>query len=282
MKRKWGLFAFDNKITVMKRTYSSTLILLLVLPICLLAQPRTKSVLGVSDMDMIERLMPLVPGVSVVENGNVEAQNIKPYMMPVRKVENNGSAESYLLASCLEYYFNLDKNYKVNLSPDYISLNLRNQGKKVDFKTAFEQMAETGTVSAAIMPYGSSQITAAVYATQKFGILNYLILYRELTRERQKVFELKKALIRGNPVIVEVLADANLSRAFGTETVSLSNKGQDLYALIVVGFDQQREAFEVMSPWGSQWGRGGYLWISFDDLSRQSTAAYVMVPNVQW
>jgi hypothetical protein len=266
----------------MKCTHLSFLILLLVVPLSLSGQPKTKSILGVTDMEMIERLMPLVPGVSVFESGDVEAQNLKPYMMPVRSVENNGSAESYLLASCLEYYVNLNKNYKVNLSPDYISLNLRSQGKKIDFKTAFQQMAETGTVSAAIMPYGSSQLTAAVYATQKFGILNYLILYREMTRERQKIFELKKALIRGNPIIVEVLGDANLTSAFGTESVSLSSKGQEVYSLIVVGFDQQREAFEVMSTWGSNWGRGGYLWISFDDLSRQSTSAYVMVPNVKW
>lgn len=246
------------------------------------AQPQTKSILGVMDMEMIERLMPMVPGVSLLESGNVEEQNIKPYLMPVRRVENNGSEESYLLASCLEYYVNLNKNYKVNLSPDYISLNLRNQGKKVDFRTAFQQMAETGTVSAAIMPYGSSQLTAAVYATQKFNILNYLILYRDMTRERQKIFELKKALIRGNPVIVELLAEASLPRANGMSQVSLSNKGQESYALMVVGFDETKKAFELMSPWGSQWGKAGYLWISYDDLSRQSTAAYVMVPNVKW
>lgn len=254
--------------------------LLLALGSQLVAQPQTKSILGVSDLDMIERLMPLVPGVSVFESSNVEEQNIKSYLMPVRRVEKNGSEESYLLASCLEYYVNLNKNYKVNLSPDYISLNLRNQGKKVDFKTAFQQMAETGTVSAAIMPYGSSQLTAAVYATQKFNILNYLIIYRDMTRERQKIFELKKALIRGNPVIVELLAEASLPNAIGKTEVRLSNKGQEVYALMVVGFSEERNAFEVMSPWGSQWGKAGYLWISYDDLSRQSTSAYVMVPNV--
>ncbi|HKK76584.1 MAG TPA: C1 family peptidase [Saprospiraceae bacterium] len=264
----------------MKRTL--LFFLLLALGSQLIAQPQTKSILGISDLDMIERLMPLVPEVSVFESSNVEEQNIKSYLMPVRRVEKNGSEESYLLASCLEYYVNLNKNYKVNLSPDYISLNLRNQGKKVDFKTAFQQMAETGTVSAAIMPYGSSQLTAAVYATQKFNILNYLIIYRDMTRERQKIFELKKALIRGNPVIVELLAEASLPSAIGKTEVRLSNKGQEVYALMVVGFNEERNAFEVMSPWGSQWGKAGYLWISYDDLSRQSTAAYVMVPNVQW
>jgi C1A family cysteine protease len=247
-----------------------------------LAQPQIKSILGVTDAEMIERLMPIVPGVNLYESGSLEAQNIKSYMMPVRKVENNGSEESYLLASCLEYYVNLNKNYKVNLSPDYLSLNLRNQGRKVDFKSAFEQMSETGTVSAAIMPYGSSSITAAVYATQKFRIQNYLILFREMSSSRQKIFELKKALIRGNPVLVEVLGDASLPKAMGKSAASLSNKGKEVFALLVIGFDQEKEAFEVMSPWGSSWGQGGYLWLSFDDLSRQSQTAFVMVPDVQF
>lgn len=246
------------------------------------AQPQTKSILGISDQASIDRLMPLVPGVHSVATPTVVEQNIKPYLMPVRKVEKSGSEESYLLASCLEYYVNLNKNYKVNLSPDYISLHLLNQGKTIDFQTAFQQMAETGTVSAAIMPYGSTQITAAVYATQKFNILNYLILYREMTSERQKNFELKKALIRGNPVIVELFADTKLAKALGQSEVTLSGEEIERYALMVVGFSEARRAFEVMSPWGSQWGKAGYLWMSYDDLCRQSHAAYVMVPNVKW
>ena len=252
------------------------------LTINLPAQPQIKSVLGVTDASMIEKLMPIVPGVNVYESGNLDAQSIKSYMMPVRKVENNGSEESYLLASCLEYYVNLNKNYKVNLSPDYLALNLRDQGKQVDFKTAFHQMAETGTVSAAIMPYGSTTITSAVYATQKFKIQNYLILFREMASPRQKIFELKKALIRGNPILVEILADVSLSKANGQRQVEIGNKGQQKYALVVVGFDQEKEAFEVMSPWGSAWGQGGYLWLSFDDLSRQAQAGYVMVPDVRF
>lgn len=266
----------------MKSTVFSLFLCYALLPLGLFAQPQIKSVLGITDAAMIERLMPIVPGVNVYENGNLDAQSIKSYMMPVRKLEKNGSEESYLLASCLEYYVNLNKNYKVNLSPDYLALNLRNQGKQVDFKTAFEQMSETGTVSAAIMPYGSSTITAAVYATQKFRIQNYLILFREMASNRQKIFELKKALIRGNPVMVEILADASLPKAMGQRQVKLSSKGQEKYAVLVVGFDQEKEAFEVMSPWGSSWGQGGYLWLDFNDLSRQAQTAFVMVPDVRF
>jgi len=194
----------------------------------------------------------------------------------------NGSPSSYLLASCLEYYVNLKENYKVNLSPDYLSLNLLAQGKKSNFKDAFLQLAETGTVSAAIMPYGSITINTAVYATQKFKINNYLILFRPTTKPKEKIFDIRRALLRGNPVVVEVKADSGLPKAQFMDTYALKNGGTETFPLIVVGFDEERDAFELTSPWGSSWGKGGYLWISYEDLAKQAQAAYVMIPQVSF
>ncbi|MEO0341225.1 MAG: C1 family peptidase [Bacteroidota bacterium] len=253
----------------------------LLLNAILIAQPQTKSILGIENAEMVDRLMLRVPGTSVTDNANLREQSIKPYMMPVRRAEGNHTNESYLLASCLEYYVNLNKNYKVNLSPDFIALNLQSQGKLVDFKSAFQLMAETGTVSAAIMPYGSPRLTAAVYATQKFKISNYLILFRSVTKPRQKIFELRKALVRGNPVIVELNVDEQFQNAYARNTVELSNQSKQQMAVLVVGFDQEKEAFEISSPYGTAWGKGGYIWVSYADLARQSTAAYVMVPEMK-
>lgn len=266
----------------MKRTRPFFFFLALLLSNTLVsAQTQTKSLLGIENTEMIDRMMLRIPGTSVTDNGNLRVQSIKPYMMPVRRAEGDHTNESYLLASCLEYYVNLNKNYKVNLSPDFIALNLQSQGKNIDFKSAFQLMAETGTVSAAIMPYGSPKLTAAVYATQKFKISNYLILFRSLTKPRQKIFELRKALVRGNPVIVELKVDQQFTAAYAQNSVKLSNRSEQQVAVLIVGFDQEKEAFEISSPYGSAWGRGGYLWVSYDDLANQAISAYVMVPEMK-
>jgi len=248
------------------------------------AQRNTKDdsqqVFGVFDAELIDALMPTVPGVAAEPGSSLNEQSVKPYMMPVRKSKQGTDDMSYALASCLEFYVNLNKNYKVNLSPDYISLNLEDQ-RSPGFVDAFQFLRDAGTVSAAILPFGSRTITSAVYATPSFKIDNYLILVRETTRARQKIFELRKALLRGNPVLIELQAEASLKQASDGQTWRNQQRGKVRYPLIVVGFDEQREAFEVMSTWGSSWGRGGYLWMDYDVIGELAQRAYVMVPRVR-
>lgn len=235
--------------------------------------------LAVSDYMLIDRLMLTVPGVAVDARANVTEQSVKPYMMPVRRSEKGHLIESYMLASCLEYYVNMEKNYKVNLSPDFIALNLQAQGSQLTMTDAFQFLADEGTVSAAIMPYGAARITNAVYATPKFQIMHYLHIFRPVTKTRQKVFEMRKALLRGNPILVEVQAGVDLPGSEGKTNWKPGHNGMQSYPLIVVGFDEDKEAFEVMSAWGSRWGKGGYLWVDYEEMSASAKNGYVLVPK---
>lgn len=233
---------------------------------------------GITDAELIDQMMRIVPGIGKTSREMLNAQSIKPYMMPVRQVSYRDAELSYALAICLEYYVNLNKNYKINLSPDYISLNLRNDGRAVNALEAFRFLADNGTVSAAILPYDAEALTSAVYATPKFRINNYLILFREVTRGQQKVYETRKALLRGHPVLVKFQAKEGLVNALGEQTLRLKGDGGAAHPLVVVGFDEQREAFELLSCWGSKWGEGGYAWVSYKDFEDFARSGFVMVP----
>ena len=161
--------------------------------------------IGISDLALIDQMMKTMPGIGSNSKELLLKQNIKSYMMPIRELGIRGTEMSYALAICLEYYINLGSNYKANLSPDYISLSLKNAGKKGSAADGLEFLVQEGTVSAAILPYDASMLTSAVYATQKYKINNYLQMFRQVTKPRQKVFETRKALMRGNPVIIEVV-----------------------------------------------------------------------------
>ena len=238
-----------------------------------------ESYFGTSDLELIDRLMYTVPGIGRDPRDILERQSIKPYMMPVRKIEPRGSELSYILASSLEYYVNLNQNYKDNLSPDFLSLNLEGRGKRVTPQEGFQFLAEQGTVSASIMPFGSAVIPNAVYATTKYQINNYLHIVRDVMKGRQKVFEVRKALMRGNPVIIELQADDSIRSLIRQDTWKPPSKPTGLFPLIVVGFDETREAFEVLGCWGSAWGNSGYLWIRYDDFEEYVPNGYVMVPQ---
>ncbi len=266
--------------------YPFFLLFLIGFPLSLLAQEPGKQQLkttegiaiGVSDMELIDLLMVTVPGVGGDPRDMLRRQNVKPYMMPVRKVGARGSELGYALATCLEYYVNLNDNYKDNLSPDYIALSLQSTGKSVNLRDAFLFLVENGTVSAAIMPYDAGNIPYAVNATQKFKIANYLHIFRDVTRGQQKIFEVRKALMRGNPVLIELQADPSIRNLSHTAVWSPSKSGSELAPLIVVGYDEVEQVFEVQSCWGSSWGQGGYMNIRYADFEKYAQNGYVIVP----
>lgn len=241
------------------------------------AQPTSKGLpKGVTDATLIDQLMkPLGSNVRDL----LEQRNLKPYMMPVRDAGNKGNEQAYIVASALEYYVNLNRNYKENLSPDYISLSLNVAGKQPTIEENLLFLTQNGTVSAAIMPYGATTITGAVFATPKIKIENYLYLFRDLTKDSQRVFETKKALMRGHPVIAEFKADESLRNLKNTRQWSPEGGNQQDYTLMVVGFDETQDAFEVLSCWGADWGLNGYAWIRYNDFGKYAVNGYVIVPQ---
>lgn len=43
------------------------------------------------------------------------------------------------------------------------------------------------------------------------------------------------------------------------------------HAMLVVGYDDSKGAFEIMNSWGRQWGDQGFAWISYDTMLRDAT-----------
>lgn len=237
--------------------------------------------LGVTNNAMFDDLMVTIAGVGSNSRLTQEQQSLKPYMMPVRRVGFRGADWSYMLASCLEYYVNLNQNYKDNLSPDYISLSLASQGQRPSIDQGLRFLAQNGTVSAAIVPYDAAQIPTTVYATAKYQINNFLHLYQPFASAREKIFEIRKALMRGNPVLIELQTSPDFASQGATRIwePARANSSDRTYTLLVIAFDENRQAFEVMSSWGSQWANNGYLWVSYNDLANRSSNGYVMIPQ---
>ena len=260
------------------------LLFLLFVPFVLSAQvdslPPTEkglvSAFGIEQADLIDRLMVTMPGFGSSSQEILNEQSIRSYLMPPRKKGPYDSANCYALAACLEYYANFDHNFKINLSPDYICLNL----ERDDLFDGLAFLIQQGTVNAAIVPYQSAMIPSAVRSTSRYPILNYLHIYRRETPRQQKIFETRKALMRGNPVLIQLRGPADLPQLRNTRLWDASGaRPEATFPFLVTSYLEQNETFELMSVWGPEWGHNGYVWISYDDFARLAENGVVLIPK---
>jgi len=232
--------------------------------------------LGVDDAVMIDQMMFYIPGIGSSSREDLLRQNIKSYMMPIRQAPSPQMEWAYALAGAVEFYQNLNNNYKDNLSPDLVTLSLAQQGSRPTLEDGLKFLVQQGTVSAAIVPYGSPTIPTSVYSVPKFKITNYLMLFRPETRGRNRVFETRKALSRGNPVIVELRTDATFT---GLEANSYSAQTPtESHYLTVVGYDGGTNTFELRGLFGRHWADAGYVQMSYDDFGRLAVRGIVLTP----
>ncbi len=236
--------------------------------------------IGISAPEMIDQMMVTMPGLGSNAKSMMNEQSIKTYLMPPRKVGERGTLTSYILSACMEFYTNFRKNYKVNLSPDFMALSLVREGKP-DIKNGLRFLVTDGTVSADAVPYDSPKIPSTASSSDRFRIANYLQVFKETHRESQKVFEVQKALMRGNPVIVEMNVPRSFEKVSNTRFWSSIGEKEEqiLLPFMIVGYNLELEAFEVLSSWGTEWGSNGYLWVDFDDFGELAQNGYVLVPT---
>ena len=231
--------------------------------------------LGVSAPDRIDALMLTIPGLGSNSREMLKAQNVKSFMMPPRRMVPGARPETYAATACLEFYTNYRQNYKANLSPAFLQLITPTAG----MDAALRGLVTSGTVSAAIVPYDARRIPPGASATQIYKLENFLHVVRAEERAKQKIYQTRKALMRGNPVALTMRVPAELRDQKGTRYWTPGRgAATETAAFVVVGFDEDLESFEVLGMWGDDWGHHGYLWIPYADYGRLAENGYVLVP----
>jgi hypothetical protein len=99
--------------------------------------------------------------------------------------------------------------------------------------------------------------------------------------DNKRLDDAKGQLARGNPVVfgMEVSEQfENLAgRAIYDDVASPRTGG---HAMVLVGYSERRQAFKVMNSWGTEWGDGGFGWVSYRAVRQLSDLMFVMeVPD---
>ena len=92
-----------------------------------------------------------------------------------------------------------------------------------------------------------------------------------------RVLNLKQQLANGRPVVI----GAEISKDFkngnlGSDAVwRKSGLAIEAHAMLLVGYDDQKEAFKLMNSWGRDWGDAGFAWLAYDLVPKVVVVAYV-------
>lgn len=114
---------------------------------------------------------------------------------------------------------------------------------------------------------------------QKFKIKKYYKVFGAKEEPQNKRYNIKRNLAEGFPVVVGMKLRANF---YNLKTDFWYPYLQDTmpdgnHALVVVGYDNNKNAFEVMNSWGDKWGNKGYCWIQYDDFAAHAMGAIRLI-----
>lgn len=88
----------------------------------------------------------------------------------------------------------------------------------------------------------------------------------------EKINSTKLALLDGFPVVIAMNVMESFFRLKKGEKTWYSELGAQqplgAHALVVVGFDEVENAFEVMNSWGTDWAGDGFAWVRYKDFEK--------------
>ena len=94
--------------------------------------------------------------------------------------------------------------------------------------------------------------------------------------EAGNVDAVKAQLARGVPVIFNMRVGTKLRGQRGDGVIDSDEGDIGGHAMVVVGYDDAKQAFRIQNSWGRSWGDGGYGWFSYEFWKRNVTLGFVI------
>ncbi len=136
---------------------------------------------------------------------------------------------------------------------------------------------KAGVVSLAELPYNDKKCgdlppVAMQASARKFRIDSWEFI------DRQDLNTMKVELAAGNPLAFGInLADSffeyNSDRVYRRPPFEATDGG---HAMVIVGYDDSKQAFRVQNSWTDQWGDKGFIWIAYDTFKEDAEGSYAI------
>jgi hypothetical protein len=143
------------------------------------------------------------------------------------------------------------------------------------FMDGLRVLSEQGAATLADMPYRDDDYQSQPDPTARQKAKRFRIDFWRQVNIRD-VKEVKAQLNAGYPVVIGAPVDRGFKEARGP-FIWRESTGSALggHAMVVVGYDDGRQAFKVLNSWGQEWGEVGYGWIDYRFFVNTVNEGYV-------
>lgn len=113
-------------------------------------------------------------------------------------------------------------------------------------------------------------------------IEGFVTLFSSDAARSVKVEKTKLSLAQGRPVAMGLLLRKNFMEIKKGDQYWFPDLGDTTFygahAMVVVGYDDSKNAFEIMNSWGEDWGNGGFVWVKYADFARFCCYGFQLIP----
>jgi len=218
----------------------------------------------------------LLPGINFPERTFTEERDEilslpSSYFAPTTPVKNQASCGScYSFAACGTYesWYKIKTGATVDLSEQDFMM----KAKQIDgngnggcngwwLDTAMNLLKNYGVTSEANCPYKGYEAACATTGNQ------YKISAWGSTNSSTDVAVLKNAVYKYGALLCGFAVYSDFSY-YGSGVYKYSSGYlRGYHAVLLVGYDDAKQAFKVKNSWGTGWGENGYFWIGYDQMT---------------
>jgi len=166
-----------------------------------------------------------------------------------------------------------------------------NKCEGTNFEPALDALISSGAASMSSVPYTSlGNCDGSKVGDGKNKLTNYRKIAagqmkKSTANEGLNVDNFKGYLSAGRPVAIGAkLGDRfmswNSSSVISSDTYNNPGMQHAYHAMVLVGYDDDKNAFRVRNSWGTSWGDNGSIWVDYDFFCRSFCFAAFVAQNV--
>jgi cathepsin L len=185
---------------------------------------------------------------------------------PVRNQGSCGSCWAFATAAALESSYLIRNNQSIKVSEQHLVSCSRSGSCDGGWpQLALDKLLGTGAADGTAYPYTGTSAVCELRKATPYHWSNWGLVAKS-QRSIPKPVEIKKALCEHGPLITTVYVDDE----FGSYKKGILNKIVDRsrginHAVVIVGWDEAKNAWLIKNSWASDWGKlGGYAWVDYE------------------